>query len=159
MPRALAGMPARKLGAGLRTAYVAEPPPQFLQRPPAVVDCSLLCAFHFDEPEAADAERLMAGRRLCAPRLLDQEVLNVAVTKLKRGMPRESVERAFADYLEQPIDLADPALDEQFLLATRYGLSGYDAAYLWLAAELRAPLLTFDRKLGAAAQAHLQGLG
>ena len=27
-------------------------------------------------------------------------------------------------------------------------LSAYDAAYLWLAAELKAPLATFDRKLG-----------
>ena len=46
---------------------------------------------------------------------------------------------------------------EQFELALRYDLSGYDAAYLWLAAELKAPLATFDKKL-AAAHAHLSGL-
>jgi predicted nucleic acid-binding protein len=40
----------------------------------------------------------------------------------------------------------------------RYKLSGYDAAYLWLAAELKAPLATFDKKLAAAAQAHLSSL-
>ena len=34
-------------------------------------------------------------------------------------------------------------------------LSAYDAAYLWLAAELKAPLATFDAKLGKAAQRHL----
>ena len=39
-----------------------------------------------------------------------------------------------------------------------YGLSAYDAAYLWLAAQLKAPLATFNRKLGEAAQAHLGAL-
>jgi predicted nucleic acid-binding protein len=42
-----------------------------------------------------------------------------------------------------------------FALAERYALSAYDASYLWLAAELKAPLATFDRKLGTAAQRHL----
>jgi predicted nucleic acid-binding protein len=43
-------------------------------------------------------------------------------------------------------------------LALRYNLSAYDAAYLWLAAELKAPLATFDEKLAAAAQTHMAGL-
>jgi predicted nucleic acid-binding protein len=40
-------------------------------------------------------------------------------------------------------------------IALRYALITYDAAYLWLAAELRAPLATFDLSLGRAAQQHL----
>ena len=43
-------------------------------------------------------------------------------------------------------------------LALRYDLSTYDAAYLWLAAGLKAPLATLDRRLGEAAQRHLQSL-
>ncbi|MDP3414253.1 MAG: type II toxin-antitoxin system VapC family toxin, partial [Polaromonas sp.] len=43
-------------------------------------------------------------------------------------------------------------------LAMRYGLSAYDAAYLWLAADLKCPLATFDDKLAAAARTHLAGL-
>jgi len=43
-------------------------------------------------------------------------------------------------------------------LAERYALSGYDAAYLWLAAALKAPLATFDRRLGEAARRHLATL-
>ena len=46
-------------------------------------------------------------------------------------------------------------IDGQCALAQQYTLSAYDAAYLWLAAELRLPLVTFDRRLGEAAAAHL----
>jgi predicted nucleic acid-binding protein len=40
-------------------------------------------------------------------------------------------------------------------LAARYQLTAYDATYLWLAAELKCPLLTFDVGLGKAATTHL----
>ena len=43
-------------------------------------------------------------------------------------------------------------------LALQYKLTAYDAAYLWLAAELRCPLITFDEQLAQAAQAHLSDL-
>ena len=145
--------------ASRRVAIVAEPPPQYLIRPQVVVDASLLCAYLFEEAEGPEALRLMSGKQLCAPRLLDQEVLDVGVVKVRRGLAPESARRALADFFDQPIDFVDPALDEQLALALRYSLSGYDAAYLWLAAELRAPLLTFDRRLGEAARTHLQGLG
>lgn len=123
-----------------------------------MVDASVLCALLFDEPEAQAAGQLLLGRELHAPRLLDHEVLNVAVTKVRRGLAAAAAQRALADYLEQPLTLTDPALDEQLELALRYRLSGYDAAYLWLAASLRAPLLTFDERLGEAAAAHLKTL-
>ncbi len=54
--------------------------------------------------------------------------------------------------------MVNPAPIGQFNIATRYGLSGYDAAYLWLAAEMRVPLLTFDAKLAIAAKAYLESL-
>ena len=49
-----------------------------------------------------------------------------------------------------PIAVAD--------LALRYQLSAYDAAYLWLAADLKCPLATFDGKLALAARTHLASL-
>ena len=45
----------------------------------------------------------------------------------------------------------------QYALAQRYGLSAYDAAYLWVAGSLKAPLATFDAKLAEAAQLYLAG--
>ena len=37
-------------------------------------------------------------------------------------------------------------------------LSAHGAAFLWLAAEIKAPLATFDEQLGRAAQVHLASL-
>ena len=49
-------------------------------------------------------------------------------------------------------------VEQTVALAMQYGLSAYDAAYLWLAADLKCPLATFDDKLAAAAKVHLAGL-
>jgi predicted nucleic acid-binding protein len=46
-----------------------------------------------------------------------------------------------------------------FALARSTALSSYDAAYLWLANELSAPLATFDRHLGTAAKTLFRGDG
>lgn len=141
-----------------RPLIVAEPAPRYLTRPPVVVDASLVCAVLFDEVEREQAQQRLSGKLLLAPKLLSHEVVNVAVRKFRRGMPAEVVERALADYAVQAIDLCDTDLHGQYALAQHYQLSAYDAAYLWLAAELKAPLATFDAKLGKAAQRHLGAL-
>lgn len=143
----------------VRELFLAEPAAQYLVPQPAVVDASLLCAVLFAEPEAPAAQQQLDGRRLCAPRFLAQEVLNVIVTKHRRGLELAAAQRVLAIYEKLTLELIDPDLPAQLTLALRYGLSGYDAAYLWLAGELRAPLLTFDRKLAQAAQQHLAALG
>lgn len=141
-----------------RPLIVAEPAPRYLRRPPVVVDASLVCAVLFDEAEREQAQQRLSGKQLLAPKLLNHEVVNVALRKFRRGMPAEVVERALADYAAQAIDLCDTDLHGQYALAQHYQLSAYDAAYLWLAAELKAPLATFDAKLGKAAQRHLGAL-
>jgi predicted nucleic acid-binding protein len=64
-----------------------------------------------------------------------------------------------ADYVSQVIEHHHPDVREQFALALRYGLPAHDAAYLWLAGFLQAPLATFDAKLAKAARAYLSGAG
>ncbi len=141
-----------------RALVVAEPPAAYLARPPLVVDCSVLSAFLFSETQRDEALRQLAGRSLHAPTLLDHEIANVAVKKQRQNWPAASITMALADYAEQVIVLHRADVGAQVALAERYGLSAYDAAYLWLAAELKVPLVTFDQKLGRAAQAHLSAL-
>ncbi|MBT2323846.1 type II toxin-antitoxin system VapC family toxin [Variovorax paradoxus] len=137
---------------------VAEPPPGFHVRPPMVVDCSAVCAILFDEPAREDAVARLAGYSLHAPNLLDHEIAGVALRKRQQGWPANSLALALADYCAYAIELHPVDFIAQYELAARYEISACDAAYLWLAAELKAPLATFDPKLGAAAQKHLGSL-
>ena len=135
--------------------YVAEPPAAFLVHPPLVVDCSVLSAVLFQEPMRDEALGQLIGKALHAPTLLDHEIANVATRKQRQNWPAESIDLALSRYAEQDIALHRVDTGAQVALALRYHLSAYDAAYLWLAAELKAPLATFDRKLVIAATQHL----
>ena len=137
--------------------YVAEPPAQYLARPPVVVDCSALAGLLFHEEWEALAAEKIHGRTLHAPFLLQIEIASVALKKQRKGFP-DIVTDALAQYADLDINLYRVEPQDALPLALRYKLSAYDAAYLWLAAELKAPLATFDEKLGRAAQLHLSSL-
>lgn len=142
-----------------RRLYVAEPAPRYRARLPMVVDSSMVCAVLFDEAEREQAGQQLAGKQLFAPDLLSHEVVNVALNKARRGMPSQAVDQALADFVAQAIELVEVSAQAQFALAQHYKLTANDAAYLWLAAELKAPLATFDRKLATAAARHLRAQG
>ena len=146
------------MAASARSVFLAEPPARYLTRPTVVVDCSMVCAVFFDEPERDEAQRALSGRRLVAPALLGHEFLSVALKKLRKGLPDAVVERALADFADHDIELLPTEPLAPWALARQYDLSAYDAVYLWLAETLKTPLLTFDHKLGAAAQQHLSAL-
>lgn len=138
------------------TLHVAEPPAQYLLRPALVVDCSCLAGFVFGEEWKDQARQYLDGRRLHAPHLLHAEIANVAVKKLRSGELHASEGLAEAALME--IELHPINAPAVAALAMQYKLSAYDAAYLWLAANLKCPLVTFDDKLAVAAKAHLAGL-
>lgn len=137
--------------------HVAQPPAAYLGRPPMVVDCSVLAAVLFQESFRDDALRIMAGKTLHAPSLLDSEIANVAVKKARGGGSPSMIGDGLARYVQHAIELHRPDVQAQYSLAMRFQLSAYDAAYLWLAGTLQAALATFDAKLAAAAQAYLAG--
>lgn len=137
--------------------YLAEPPQHYLLRPPLVLDCSTLAGLIFEENWQAQALQKIEGRSLKAPYLLEVEITSVALKKHRLGGTGIAVS-GLAKYASMDIDLFEVSAIEVFELATRYQLSAYDAAYLWLAAELTCPLATFDEKLATAAQAHLSSL-
>ncbi len=138
-----------------RRLYLAEPHALWLQRQPVVADCSALAALIFEEPAGEAAAAMLIDRALHAPTLLPYELASVALKKQRAGAAQDWVDAALQTYAEQRIDLHPVPPDAAARLAARYALSAYDAAYLWLAAALKAPLATFDRKLADAAQRHL----
>ena len=141
----------------VRSLFVAEPPAQYLLQPPLVVDCSTLAGMVFSEPSRDQALQRIDGRSLNAPYLLDIEIISVALKKNRRGDPNLAVV-GMQTYATMDIKLHAVKPQEVLVLALRYQLSAYDASYLWLAAELKCPLATFDEKLASAAQTHLSQL-
>lgn len=145
----------RKARAAPRLLYVAEPAPAWADLPPVVVDCSVLSALLWAEPAADDAAARLAGRSLHAPSLLRYELANVARNKARSGVPAEVARAGLEAFAEQKLALRDIELVRLFDAAQRLALTAYDAAYLCLAADLRAPLITFDQRLAEAAQRYL----
>ena len=94
-----------------------------------------------------------------APFLLDSEMVSVAAKKNRAGLPEAAIADGLAAYIGQEIEFHRPDVQAQYALALRYGVSTYDAAYLWVAGQLQAPLATFDAKLAKAARAYLAGTG
>jgi predicted nucleic acid-binding protein len=136
--------------------FAAEPPSAYARRPRLIVDASLIAATIFAEEAGSTAVAWMQGRALCAPSLIDFELANVAVSKVRRGHMTPDEAAMSLDRLAA-LDLARHAIQpaEVMRLAAHCDLSAYDAAYLWLAATLAAPLATFDARLGLAAARHL----
>lgn len=119
-----------------------------------VVDASALLEVLLRTPAAKAVEdRLFApGQTLHAPHLLDVEVAQV----IRRYATQGEIDSARGRLAIA--DLADLRLQRyphDFLLSRiwdlRNNLTAYDAAYVALAEALRAPLLTRDRRLAAAA--------
>jgi len=123
-----------------------------------IVDASAIAAIMFDEPEADDMTRRLGGAILVAPALLQFELVNACVTKLRRYPDlRDTILQAFAVQGGLTIETAEVDQAATPVLAEQFRLTGYDASYLWLAQRLNAELVTLDRPLGRAAAA--LGLG
>jgi predicted nucleic acid-binding protein len=140
-----------------RALFLAEPPAQYLVRPPIVIDCSVFAAFVFQEACGPEALARMRGKTLHAPYLLTIEMASVALEKQQHGF-EELAKRGIQQLEAAAMTLHAPSPSKTLELAARYKITAYDACYLLLATELKCPLLTFDERLGKAAQAHLGSL-
>jgi predicted nucleic acid-binding protein len=115
-----------------------------------VVDASAVAAVLFDEPEAAPVIA-GAGASLLAPGLLRYELAGVCATKLRNDPRRARL--TLQRYRLLPgldIEFAEPNWGELPILARQWDLSAYDAAYLQLALERKATLVTLDARLAGA---------
>ncbi len=117
-----------------------------------IVDASALAALLFGEPEAEAVAARLEGARLAAPSLLAFELANVCLMKCRRHPDRrEALLAAFQ--LRGRLGVEEIAVDHAGVLdlALKTGLTAYDASYLYLARQLQAELVTFDKMLARAA--------
>jgi predicted nucleic acid-binding protein len=135
---------------------IAEPTAVYLYRPPLVTDASVIAAALFDEGGQPEAVALLHGRELHAPHLLDYEIASVGLKKLRREkLQSEVIAAALRAFAQLPIELHPVDAEATVRMADRYDLTVYDAAYLYVAQQLTAPLATLDGRLAAAARACL----
>ncbi|MEX2650219.1 MAG: type II toxin-antitoxin system VapC family toxin [Alphaproteobacteria bacterium] len=119
--------------------------------PGRVVDASALAAVIFGETESAAVAGELADARLFAPPLLQAELANVCLTKIRRTSERrEQLLRAWNRFRRMDIAFVDVDIDAALRLAETTGLTVYDATYLRLSRDLGAALVTLDRSLAAA---------
>ena len=128
-----------------------------------VVDASVVLKWQFGDED--DVEQALALRdaflvdhtvELHAPVLLAYELTSAMRTAERRArVPAEMAGEALDNMLEAGIALHEPTPSETLRLARRLGISGYDAAYVALAAELGVECWSADERLVRAASPHV----
>jgi predicted nucleic acid-binding protein len=116
-----------------------------------IVDASALAALLFGEPEADAVADGLQDASLVAPALLGFEIANECLKKLRRHPEqRDALLAGLGLYELMSIEIVEVDEVETLQLAEAFGLTSYDAAYLWLARVLAADLVTLDRRLQTA---------
>lgn len=116
-----------------------------------VVDASTIGAIMFGEPDGPALARELEGETLLAPTLIDCELTNLALKKLrKRPDSTPLILASLQAALILPISRVSVPGLEVFALAAKAGLTAYDASYLWLARSRDIHLVTLDSALARA---------
>lgn len=118
-----------------------------------VVDTNLLAYLLLPTAYSTQAETvLIKDRDWIAPELIHSEFRNVLVGAVRRKDIDRRDADSFLDRAAEVITVPDDGIDSNavFALALQSGCSAYDCEFVWLARNLRVPLVTADMKvLGA----------
>ena len=118
-----------------------------------VLDASAAVDWLLQTPAGRRIENRIYSRSetLHAPHLIDIEVCQVLRRLARQGaVPADRADEAVADLLDLRIARYPHAVLMPRIWQLRHNLSAYDAAYIALAEDLGAALLTCDQKLGSA---------
>jgi predicted nucleic acid-binding protein len=122
-----------------------------------VLDASIAASWFFsdesDELTRTSAELVLSETAL-VPSIFPAELANALLFAHRKGrIPKDGLKGALERIQQLPIRIESPGFDlrTEIGLATRYGLTIYDAMYLGLAERYRVALLTRDSALRAAA--------
>lgn len=117
-----------------------------------VVDASVIVeAITVEQPGGPIRTRLSTQTFLCAPHLLDAEVVQSLRGLVVGGLlTARDAELSLGDFESMPIERhsIEPLLRRMWRL--RHNLTAYDAAYVALAEALSMPFLTCDRRIAGA---------
>ena len=117
-----------------------------------VIDTSAVIAVIVWAPERPTIIRHTAGAGLAAPASLHWEVGNAFSAMFRRRrITLDQARQAVESYQQMLLRFIDIDLGQSLELAERLGLYAYDAYVVACALNLRAPLLTLDKRLAAAA--------
>ena len=117
-----------------------------------VTDTSAIIAVIANGSERAAILERTVGAELIAPTSVHWEVGNAFSAMFRRGrITIDQAKRAVRSYEQMAFRFVDVELVQSLELSQRLNLFAYDAYLLACALNSRAPLLTLDRRLAAAA--------
>lgn len=117
-----------------------------------VVDTSALIAVIVGEPERDRIITLTAGNTIIGPGSIPWEIGNAFSAMFKQQrLTLEEAQKGFAIFNTIPIHYINPDFVNAVTMSKQTNLYAYDAYFLDCAARMKAPLITLDRKLLAAA--------
>lgn len=115
-----------------------------------VVDTNLLAYLLLPNPSAAQAEAvLIKDPDWIAPPLIHSEFRNVLLGAVRRKAVAPEDADSFLARAQEVITVPDEPIDSTAVvaLALQSGCSAYDCEFVWLARQLRVPLVTADKKV------------
>jgi predicted nucleic acid-binding protein len=124
-----------------------------------VIDASAILAVLLNEPERGAIIAATKGSKLLAPESIPLEIGNAISSLLKlRAIGVAEGIAVYHGFVGIPIRFVQVDLPRAIAIAAEAGLYAYDAYLLSTAETYKAPLLTLDRRLAAAAHARALAL-
>ena len=118
-----------------------------------VIDTSALIAVIVDEPERKRIVEFTYGNTLIGPGSIPWEIGNAFSAMFKQDrLTLDQAQKGFAIFISIPLQYVEPDFVNVLKISKLSKMYAYDAYFLDCAIRHKAPLLTLEQRLMAAAQ-------